>query len=339
MGAIAEQSTFQSSDGHSRIHYEIWYPEGGQPRAVIQMVHGMCEYIGRYRPFAEFLVAHGFVAAGHDHLGHGLSASPDRYGYFGEDLGDQFLVEDVRLMNELLRKRYPDLPILLLGHSMGSFVTRDFVARYGDRIAGYLCLGTAGPNPMVTAGIKMAEHQIRESGPLSTGDRLTKIAMGGYNSKIPGRRSPYDWLSRETSIVDAYGQDSRCTFTFTAAGYRDMFLILKRISSRRWAERIPKTLPILLAAGDADPVGGYGKGVLKVYKLLVDAGIHRVRLKIYPGARHELLNESNRAEVFADLLDFIESCLEEQPSKAEQTLPILQADPFQPSENHGDVSA
>src|SRR5699024_3223853 len=117
-----------------------------------------------------------------------------------------------------------------------------------------------------------------------------------YNSKIPVRRSPYDWLTREESVVDRYAEDPRCTFTFTAAGYRDMFLILKRISSRRWAEKVPKELPILLAAGDADPVGDYSKGVLKVYKLLIDAGVHPIRLKIYPGARHELLNETNRAE-------------------------------------------
>lgn len=295
---------FPSANGKSRAAYRIDAPQEGPVRGVLQLSHGMCEYVGRYDALFSALCGAGWVAAGHDHIGHGASAgSPEELGYFAGRDGWQYLVEDVHTMTGLLREAYPGVPLVLLGHSMGSFIARETLRRYGDGYDGAIICGTAGPNPAAALGIALASVDIALRGGHHRSALLQSLAFGGYNRRFEGR-TPYDWLTRDNGIVDRYAADPFCTFIFTSSGFRDLFTLLRRVSRRDWAGSLPKKLPMLLIAGDMDPVGDYGRGVRRVYEGIRAAGCRDVSLKLYPGGRHEILNELNRDEVYQDVLAF-----------------------------------
>lgn len=295
---------FTSANGISRVAYRIDTPKDGPVKGVLQLSHGMCEYVGRYEALFAALCDAGWVAAGHDHIGHGASAgSPEELGYFAEHDGWQCLVEDVHTLSNLVRRQYPDVPLVLLGHSMGSFIARETLRRYGNEYDGAIICGTAGPNPAAALGVALAELDIAIRGGHHRSAVLQNLAFGSYNRRFESR-TPYDWLTRDTSIVDRYAADPLCTFIFTSSGFRDLFTLLRRVSRRDWARCLPKELPMLLIAGDMDPVGDYGRGVKKVYARIRAAGCKDVSLKLYPGGRHEILNEINRDAVFQDVLDF-----------------------------------
>lgn len=283
-------------------------PEG-QVRAVLQLSHGMVEYIDRYRPLAEYLADRGILVTGHDHLGHGASIrTKEDYGYFAEPDGNRAVLADLHAVTVLTKELYPNLPYFLLGHSMGSFVARDFLAKYGYKLQGALISGTSGGNSLAGLGIAVAKALIFLTGGKRPSRLLTAMAFGSYNKRFE-KRTRYDWLSRDEAVVDAYIADAYCNFMFTARGYLDLFTVLRRVSQPEWAGCVPKELPVLLFAGEEDPVGDYGQGVKAVYDRLQRAGLRRVELKLYPGGRHEMLNEINRQEVYADVRAFLESCL------------------------------
>lgn len=301
------ERTYLSADGETTVHAYVWAPEA--PRAVVQLSHGMCEYVTRYRAWAERFAAAGFVFCGNDHLGHGNTAGgEENLGFTARRGGDALLVEDLHTLTAQMRAEYPDLPIFLYGHSMGSFAARAYLARYGSELAGALISGTGGPdNP--TGLAKWLVH----AGAALRGDRyrskfIQKLAFGAYNKRFKEENDPLSWLTRDKSVRDAYRADPWCTFPFTAAGYDTLFSLLGGVSRRDWAEKVPKTLPVLLFSGEEDPVGNYGKGVRAVYERLKAAGVNAT-LKLYAGGRHEMHNEINRDEVFADLLAFLEGVL------------------------------
>lgn len=299
---------FPSCNGRTKDAYYCWTPET-PPKAVLQLSHGMCEYVERYEPLAEYLCSHGIAFAGHDHPGHGHSApSPEELGFIDENNGAALLVADLKRMNLLLQKNFPDIPIFLLGHSMGSFVARLYLSYYAAGLCGAVICGTSGGNPGAKAGILTANEIIRRKGSRCRSELLNKMAFGSYNRTFIGS-SPYEWLSADREIVARYEKDPFCNFTFTAAGFRDLFTLLTRVSAPEWAGSLPKELPLLLIAGGRDPVGDYGKGVRKVAERLIGAGLNDVSLHIYPEGRHEIFNELNRQEVFDDLLSWLESRL------------------------------
>ena len=291
---------FTSADGKSRVHGWVYAPQG-EIVGLLQITHGMCEYIGRYRWFMEAMAEQGFVVFGHDHIGHGDSSQPEEYGFFGEKDGWKHLVADVQKMSLIVREKYPNLPLYLFGHSMGSFVARLYLQKYGNEIDGAILSGTCGPNPMAKAGITAASAVIKLKGPLHRCGILRKMAFSGYNSKYKPQRTTHDWLTRDEAVVDTYLNDPKCNFCFTACGFRDLFTMVSKCNSREWFASLPKDLPILLISGDMDPVGGYGKGIEKVVENLLMNGMGDVSLCLYPEARHELLNESNKEEVLADV--------------------------------------
>ena len=277
--------------------------EGQSPKAVVQISHGMCEYIGRYTDFAAFLVQHGYAVCGNDHLGHGETGElAGEYGFFAEKDGRTFVLRDLKTMNGLARRRWPGVPVILLGHSMGSFFARQFAVTYPDALDALILSGTSGPNPAAGAGIAVARLLVRVQGAHSRSALLKKLAFGTYLNRIKAPRTPHDWITRDEAIVDAYAADPRCTYTFTNSAMLDLMTTLQAVSSQNWADRMPRTLPVYLVSGEEDPVGDYGKGVRTVYEMLKRAGLERLEMKLYPGARHEMLNETNRAEVYEDLL-------------------------------------
>lgn len=300
--------SYPSADGIHTIFASLWTPDGGECRAIVQICHGMMEHIRRYDRFARQLCEQGFLVCGDDHLGHGRTAADRKdLGYFAEKDGPRFLTEDEHTLRREMQRRYPDKPYFLLGHSMGSFITRRYITQYGGGLAGYLCCGTSGRNPGAKPGAALAALFSRLGGARRPGRLINWMAFHRYNSRVEHPETPWDWLSRDKEGYPDTAGDDALYFTFTNAAFRDLFRLLDSVTGRAWSDRVPKDLPIALFSGEGDPVGGYGQGVRQVYDWLKQSGVRDVSLTSYPGARHELHNETNRDEFLADVLSWIEA--------------------------------
>ena len=299
--------TFTSANGSTPIHVREWVPDC-DINAVVQISHGICEYAGRYAPFARYLASKGFVVVANDHLGHGQSVlSEEDLGYFGPLGSWETVVEDIEQLRRLTAEKWPESPYFLLGHSMGSFLARTWLIRHPEAgLAGVILSGTGQPAaPVLAAGRMLCDADVLKNGPRHRSLDIYGMAFGSYNKKIEPRRSPYDWLTRDEAVVDAYAADPLCTFTPASSLFREMLSGLATVGSAKEIGWMSKDIPIILMSGDADPVGGWGVQVAKVYSLLVRAGCRDVAYKFYPGARHEILNETNKAEVYKDILDWL----------------------------------
>ena len=298
------EKTFLSKDGKSTVHYYVWEPEG-DPVAILQITHGMAEHLLRYEGFAEYLNGFGILVCGNDHIGHGRSSAPEDWGYFGENEGWKIFVQDVEQLHEIMKVQYMDIPYFLMGHSMGSFVARAWLAMYGNGVDGAVIMGTAGTNPALGIAKFLVKTIRKFKGSRHISKLLTVLAFGGFNKRIKPGRTDFDWLTRDNAIVDKYIDDPACGFTFTTAGYADLFGLIGYISSDNCYKLIPKPLPILLVAGAEDPVGSYGDGPAEVAEKLETAGCTDVSLILYEGMRHEILNEIGKETVMDDIRRFI----------------------------------
>lgn len=303
-----EEFYFPSRDNRTKIHALRWTPETDRPVCIVQIVHGMAEYADRYEEFARFLTDRGVVVTGEDHLGHGKSAVEGKnYGYFCEQDPATVVVRDVHRLKKMTQEAYPGVTYILLGHSMGSFIVRNYLCRYGSGIDGALILGT-GMQPAALLAVSKLTAGIQK---LFYGDNhisrlIDRGAFGAYNKKIPSPNTAMDWLSRDEAKVKEYMEDPLCGFTFTVNGFSTLFTLISRIRKKENLEKIPKNLPVHFASGDADPVGNYGKGVRAAYDSLKKAGMNQLSLKLYESDRHELLNEKDRGQVMEDLWQWIE---------------------------------
>lgn len=297
--------SFKSADGKTEIAAYIYTDEERAPQAVVQLSHGMCEYIGRYEDFISHLCAQGYVVCGNDHLGHGASGDHGTLGYFADQDGAQLVLEDLHSMNRIVHEQFPGLPVILFGHSMGSFFARWYAARWPETIDGLVICGTGGPNPLGGIGLVLTALLSRLRGPKYRSQLINKLAFGTYLKQIENPRTPYDWITRDEEIVQNYAADPHCTFIFTVSAFHDLMTALATVSSKKWAAALPKTLPVLMISGDMDPVGNYGKGVRTVHGWLRDAGIQDLELILYPGARHEVVNETCRQKVYDDLTHWL----------------------------------
>ena len=302
MNLTVKEYSFPSKSGVADIYAKCTVP-AGEIKAVFQIAHGMAEHCNRYDDFASFLANAGIAVAISDHAGHGKSVTDDdNLGYFGESGGWDAFVDDHRTLTEIIKKEFPDVPVVFFGHSMGSFVAREYILRYGtdERIKAAIFCGTSGKNPASGIAIHLADAIMKIKGSKHRSEFINKMAFGPYNKKCEGR-TPFDWLSTDTKQVDKYIADKYCGFLFTAAGYKDLFTILTKVSAKDWYTKLPQ-LPILLTAGEDDPVGNYGKGIKQVHNDLVAAGKKDVTVKIYAGMRHEILNEVENKKVYEDIL-------------------------------------
>lgn len=307
---IKNEFTFPSVSGLADIHAASYKPENSEIKALIQIAHGMAEHLERYERFAAALCEQGYAVYINDHIGHGSSVKDkNELGYFGEEDGWKNFVEDCHQLTEIIKAENPGTPIIFFGHSMGSFVARAYSAKYSDDIVGAVYCGTAGPNPAAGAGIMLTKIIAKLKGTHHRSKLIDKVGFGAYNSKFEGRTA-FDWLSRDNEEVDKYIADELCGYLFTAYGYRDLFSLLSYVSSDNWFKTLPKDLPVLIISGDMDPVGEYGKGIEKVYKSICDSGKSNVRKILYPGARHEILNEKACFDtVCSDVVSWIEEIL------------------------------
>ncbi len=306
----ASTFTLPATDG-TEIFVHRWLPDG-PPRAIVQVAHGMAEHSARYARLAEALTGAGYAVYAEDHRGHGRTAgSLDKAGFFAASGGWDTVVEDLRRLHQKAQEEHPGLPVFLLGHSMGSFLSRSYAARHGSDLAGMVLSGTAGdPGALGKVGTGIAAAQARLRGAGRPSGLMNTLTFGQYNAAFKPARTDFDWLSRDEAEVDAYVADPWCGFVFTAGGYQDVLGGLAAVNSDRLVSTVPRTLPIHLASGDMDPVGGkHAAGPRAVADQLRRLGVQDVTLTVWPGARHEILNETNRDEVTADIIDWLDTHL------------------------------
>lgn len=304
-----KQIKLPSTNNKDELQVYIW-ETADKPKAIVQLSHGMVEYLSRYNGFAQYLCEEGFLVIGNDHLGHGYTAREEDLGYFGEGKS-KTVVDDLYSVTEYAKKTYgDDIPYFLFGHSMGSFMARRYVMTYGQALTGAIICGT-GSQPAVALGAgKFLAGLIG----LFKGERyrpniLDTIAFGAYNKRIENPVSKSAWLTKDEEIIKSYDNDKFCTFKFTVNGYKTLFDSISFIQKKENINSIPKALPLFLIAGAEDPVGEYGKGVKIVYDSYLAAGIKDVEIKLYEGDRHEILNELDKENVYKDISDWIEKHL------------------------------
>ena len=302
--------TFLSADGKTAIHAVEWMPEG-TPRAVLQIVHGVSEHILRYAPFAEYLTAHGFAVVGHDHLGHGTTVAPGAPRlYFGPKGSWDWVVQDVETLRKLSRERFPELPYFLLGHSMGSFLARTHLIRHPGVTDGAVIMGTGQMAPLlIKGGRAVAAIESLRVGEEHGSPLVQALSFKTYNKIFAPNRTGFDWLSVNEENVDSYISHPLCGGNPSIGLFREMLWGMGFIAKPEQLKRMDVTTPILFISGGMDPVGDLGKGVERAYESFRAAGVQDVSLKLYPGLRHEILNETERETVYEDVRLWLESKL------------------------------
>lgn len=296
--------TFRSATGVCDIHGRQFLPDG-EVRAAVALHHGMAEHMERYADFISFLNQRGIAVFMHDMANHGSSnQDKNELGFFGRENGWLGLIKDYKTVFELAQKELPDVPHIVFGHSMGSFIVRCFDARYPEKSSRSVYMGTGGANSAAGIGIKVASLISSVKGDHHRSAFMDKLAFGKYNVKFEGRTA-YDWLTRDQAAVDKYIADELCGFTFTINGMRDLLHLNTAANGEEWYSHIRKDLPILLVSGAQDPVGDYSKGIEGVCQRLIETGHTLAEKKLYPDCRHEVLNELNRQEVYEDIYSFL----------------------------------
>ncbi len=305
---MKNQFTFPSKDGRTNIHVTEWKPNT-EIKGIVQIVHGMVEYIDRYDRFANFLNEHGFYVIGNDHLGHGRSVShTDQLGYFAPN-GNECLIEDLHTLQVMTQVRFPNLPYFILGHSMGSFLAHQYAQMYGDQFAGLLLLGTGYYSlPVLKSAQALCQSLAKTKGWTYRSKLLYQLTLGSANKDFEPARTDNDWISKDEKIVDDYNAHPWTSFEFTLNGYYTLFKTIEYVNMHD--ADIPKELPILLASGADDPIGNNGLGVKKVYDKFIKEKIQDCRFNLYEKDRHELLNETNYIQIQNDLLHWLEDHLE-----------------------------
>lgn len=298
--------TFLSNDGKTAVHAVKWTPDNGEFKAILQITHGMVEFIERYAAFAEFLTENGYMVVGHDHIGHGQSvASKEDWGFFAEENPSDVVVADIHKLRTLVQEENPDVPYFMMGHSMGSFMLRKYLALHNENLRGAIIMGTGFiPEKMTNLALKLTGFVTKFRGVKYRSKLIQSLAFGadykGFD--MTGEKPEDSWLTKDVEIVKQYYNEPRCTFMFTVNGYKGLFEAVNYSCNPENAAKIPKKLPLFIVSGAQDPVGGLGKGVMDVYEMYKSAGIQDLTYKLYDNDRHEILNETDRKVVYSDLL-------------------------------------
>lgn len=305
---MIDEFYFPSKDGNTEIHTIEWKPEG-EVRAVLQICHGMVEYIRRYDEFARFLCGKGYYVVGNDHLGHGKSIqAKSEYGFFNEKYGNACVLGDMHTLRQRTEKKYPGVPYFMLGHSMGSSLLRQYIQMYGNGLSGAVLMGTVADHKKAALlfGKRLCRVMAAFRGWHYRSRMVDKLVLGAYNKKFKPARTRADWITSDNENLDMYVSDPLCSFMSTVNAYYNVFSGMIGIQRKESVYMIPKGLPVLFLSGADDPVGEFGKGVRKIYEKYRAAGIQDVTLRLYTGDRHELLNETDREQVYKDLLGWFE---------------------------------
>lgn len=303
-----EEFYFDSADGKTKIRGVKYIPEK-EVKAILQISHGMVEFIDRYDGFAEFLCDKGYLVVGNDHLGHGESVtSKENWGYFAEEEGYKKVLEDLHTVTKLTKEAYPNKPYFLLGHSMGSFFARYYLCKYGNELDAAIVMGT-GQQAAATlsAGKLTCKTLALFKGWKYRSSLVNGMALGSYNKKWEPSNTHCDWLTKDNAIVEKYVKEPKNTFMFTLNGYFNLFSLMSEIIKNDNLSKMPKELPVLLVSGEDDPVGNFGKAPKEVGEVYKATGMKDVSVKLYPNDRHEILNEIDKADVYNDIYNWLES--------------------------------
>ena len=306
-----KEQTFQAADGKSIVYYK-WTPANARGvKAVLQIAHGMAEHAARYDRFASFLTEHGFAVFANDHRGHGKTAgSQEAIGYIEDGDFWEKAVADMRSLYGIAKAEFQGLPYFIFGHSMGSFLSRHYISKYGNELSGSILSGTGGdPGFLGKIGAFIAWVESLFKGQKKPSPFLDTLSFGKFNSEFKPNRTGHDWLSKDEKEVDKYVADPTCGSVFTTGFFIDLLNGIGIINSPKTFYDTPKDLPIYLFAGALDPVGDRGKGVTEVFQKYQKAGVKDVHCKLYENGRHEMLNETNREEVYEDILLWLEGHL------------------------------
>ena len=304
--------TFLSTDGKTQLHGMRWEPDGGSVRAVLQICHGVAEHIARYDAFARYLNDLGIAVVGHDHLGHGLSLPEGGTPvYFGAGNTWNTVVDDIYVLHQRIRLWYPDVPLCIMGHSMGSFLTRTYLIRYPGTVKAAIIMGTGWqPKAVIAGGMAVAKAVGAVVGENGTSDLVTNLAFGAYNKLFAPNRTSCDWLSADEGNVDAYMADPLCGADATVGLFRQMLSGIRFNQKLSNLRQMDPRIPVLFVAGEKDPVGDCGNGVRRTYQEFRRAGVQDCTLKLYPGLRHEILNEkAQQQQIFEDIGQWLTSKL------------------------------
>lgn len=306
--SVNQEFRFPSADGATTLYGRIWVPDHGAPKAVLQLVHGIAEHIGRYDRFARFMSDHGYLVCAEDHLGHGNTPkNAEDLGYTADKDGWVKMTDNVRALHERITPQYPGIPYFILGHSMGSFLTRSYLIRYPGTVDACALLGTGQqPESVLKAGLAACRLEQIRLGKRGRSKLLQSLCFGAYNSQFKPNRTESDWVCSVDEVVDAYIADPFCQVMPTVTLMRDMLTGIRFNQQTENLAKMDKTTPVFFLSGDQDPVGSNGKGVRAAYQSFLDAGCSHVRLKLYPGGRHEMLNEHNWQDVYDELLSWFD---------------------------------
>lgn len=308
LGVVRVKSTFWlNSVDNVEIYVEKWVAADKKPKAIVQLAHGMVEHIQRYHRFAQFLVENDIFVYGNDHRGHGKTGQKQGLmGYLSEQDGFDKTTNDLVMITNKIKEEYPGVPIFLLGHSMGSFLSRYYIQQHSDLIQGVILSGTGYYPKLTTTFGKALSKQLN---PTEKSPLMNKLAFGAFNRKVQQPKTPFDWLSRDNDIVQAYLQDRFAGYIPTARFFYDLMTGLQYIHSTKRNNYIRKSLPMLLISGESDPVGNYGSGVWRTASIYEKLGIENITTMLFDGARHEVLNEINKDEVYQVILRWIHQYL------------------------------
>lgn len=303
------RNNFLSTDGNTRISYYICMPNHRKPRSVVQIVHGMCDCFARYGELAEYLTAHGYVVCGHDHVGHGESLGEDgARGYFAHRDGDRLLVEDTKKLTAIIRENIEGLSVTMMGFGMGSFVARRVMAENGEQIKtpdAYVLVGTSGSSKRIKKLKGKAKRIALFKGEKYRSKALLKEMLKPCVKGFGKGEHQNAWITSDKERAARRFADSGCNFIFTLRGFYDLFSLVESTLGKRWAENVKKDTPILLMSGDSDPVGDCGNGVCEAYNSLISLDCTDVKMILFKNARHEIINETCRNEVYSSLVAWL----------------------------------
>ena len=300
---------FLSSDGRTTVHAVKWAPDNGKFDAILQITHGMIEFIERYESFADYLTSKGFLVVGHDHIGHGESVVDEKeWGYFGEPNPSDLLVSDMHTLRTMIQKEYPDVPYFMMGHSMGSYMLRKYLSLHNENLNGAIIMGT-GYIPKGTTNLAktVAKCIAAFKGWHYRSKFVADTAFGKPYKRydLTGKNLSNSWLTKDEAIVKWYYEQPKCSFMFTLNGYMGLFEAVECACSPECVEKYPKNLPVFIVSGTDDPVGDMGEGVMKVYHMLKAADMEDVTYKLYENDRHEILNETDKENVYTDIFSWM----------------------------------